>query len=86
MLLYRSRIVPTWISAWGLVAIPSYVASFVLPLYGVFEVDAPPQALLYLPLAVQEMVLAVWMIARGFRPAAVASTSERFVPPRPVHA
>lgn len=86
VLLYRSRIVPRWVSAWGLVAIPFYVASFVLPLYSVFEVDAPPQVLMYLPLAVQEMVLAVWMIARGFRPATVSTTSELFVPPRPVHA
>ena len=70
---------PRWISAWGLVAIPFYVASFLLPLYGIFEVNAPPQVLMYLPLAVQEMVLAVWMIARGFRPAAVSTTSERFV-------
>ena len=74
-LLYRSRIVPRWISLWGLVAIPSYIASFVLPLYGVFEVDAPPQVLMYLPLALQEMVLAVWMIVRGFRPAAVSTAS-----------
>jgi uncharacterized protein DUF4386 len=76
VLLYRSRIVPRWISLWGLVAIPSYIASFVLPLYGVFEVDAPPQVLMYLPLALQEMVLAVWMIAHGFRPAAVSTASE----------
>jgi hypothetical protein len=86
VLLYRSRIVPRWISAWGLVAIPFYVASYLLPLYGVFEVDAPPQVLMYLPLALQEIVLAVWMIARGFRPAAVSTTSERFVPRRHVDA
>lgn len=86
VLLYRSRIVPRWISAWGLVAIPFFVASYWLPLYGVFEVDAPAQVLMYLPLAVQEMVLAVWMIARGFRPAAVSTTSERFVSRRPLNA
>lgn len=84
VLLYRSRIVPRWISAWGLVAIPFYVAAYLLPLYGVFDVDAPAQVIMYIPLAVQEMVLAVWMIARGFRPEAVSTTPERFVSRHPV--
>jgi hypothetical protein len=61
------------------VAIPFYVADYLLLMYGVFDMNAPAQVLMYLPLAVQEMVLAVWMIARGFRPAAVSTTSERFV-------
>ena len=86
VLLYRSRIVPRWISAWGLVAIPFYVADYLLLMYGVFDMNAPAQVLMYLPLAVQEMVLAVWMIARGFRPAAVSTTSERSVSHRPVDA
>ena len=79
VLLYRSRIVPRWISMWGLVAIPFYVAAELLAMYGVFDANAPEQVLMFMPLAVQEMVLAVWMIARGFRPAAVSTTSERFV-------
>ena len=86
VLLYRSHIVPRWISAWGLVAIPFYVAAYLLPLYGVFDVDAPAQVFMYTPLAVQEMALAVWMIARGFRPAAVSATSERYVSRRPADA
>ena len=86
VLLYRSRIVPRWISAWGLAAIPFYVADYLLLMYGVFDMNAPAQVLMYLPLAVQEMVLAVWMIARGFRPAAASTTSERFVSHRPVDA
>ncbi len=76
VLLYRSRIVPRWISAWGLVAIPIYVAADLLAMYGAFAANGPAQVLMFIPLAVQEMVLAVWMIARGFRPAAVATTPE----------
>jgi Domain of unknown function (DUF4386) len=75
-LLYRSRIVPRWIALWGLVAIPLYVAADLLAMYAVIGAASPGQVLMFMPLAVQEMVLAVWMIARGFRPAAVATTSE----------
>jgi hypothetical protein len=67
--LYRSRIVPRWISVWGLAAIPPYVTAALLAMYGVIEAASSGQMLMFMPLAVQEMVLAVWMIARGFRPA-----------------
>lgn len=67
-LLYRSRIVPLWISVWGLVAIAFYVVADLLAMYGVFDANAPAQVLMFMPMALQEMVLAVWMIARGFRP------------------
>jgi hypothetical protein len=76
VLLYRSRIVPRWIALWGLAAIPFYVAASLLAMYGIIGTNSSELNLLDLPLAVQEMVLAVWMIARGFRPAAVSPTSE----------
>ena len=45
-------------------------------MYGVVGINSAAVNLLSLPLAVQEMVLAVWMFARGCRPAAVANPSE----------
>ena len=68
-LLYRSRIVPRWITLWGFVGIPLYAAAYLLAMYGVIGGNSSEQNLLSLPLALQEMVLAIWMIARGFRPA-----------------
>ena len=76
LLLYRSRIVPRWITVWGLAAIPFYVAAFVLAMYSVIDTDSTQQTLLFTPLAVQEVVLGVWMIARGFRPAATFPTAK----------
>ena len=76
VLLYRSRIVPRWIALWGLVAIPFYVAADVLAVYAVIGVDSTAQNLLFAPIFVQEMVLAAWMIARGFRPAAPSTGRE----------
>jgi hypothetical protein len=69
VLLYQSQIVPRWITVWGLAAIPLYVAGALLAVYGAIESDSAQVNLLDLPLAVQEMVLGVWMIAHGFRPA-----------------
>lgn len=72
LMLYRSRIVPRWVVVWGLAGIPLYVAAFVLPMYDVIALGSTAQTLLFIPLALQEMVMGVWMIARGFRPAAVS--------------
>ena len=67
---------------WGLAAIPFYVAAYLLAMYTVIGANSTELNLLVIPLAVQEMVLAVWMIARGFRPAAVSTTSELRVTPQ----
>jgi hypothetical protein len=61
-LLYQSRLVPRWLSAWGLVGAALYI---VPPLGSMFGLSL---GVLMAPLAVQEMVLAVWLIAKGFDP------------------
>jgi hypothetical protein len=66
--LYISGIVPRWISVWGLIAIPFYVTAALLGAYGAVAVGSAGLMLLFMPMAIQEMVLAVWMILRGFRP------------------
>jgi hypothetical protein len=75
-LLFRSRLVPRWIASWGLLGVPLYAAAYLMAMYGVVGINSSAVNLLTLPLAVQEMVLAVWMIARGFRPAAHSSTPQ----------
>ena len=73
ILLHRSRIVPRWIVSWGFAGLALYAAAYLLAIYGAIGINSATVDLLCLPLAVQEMVLAVWMIARGFRPAAVSN-------------
>ena len=58
MLLHRSRLVPRWLSAWGLVGAALYLVAPIASMFG------SPLEFLMGPLAVQEMVLAVWLIAR----------------------
>jgi len=70
---YRSRLVPRWLSAWGLVAIITDMLSILLVMFGLVESFSPPQLVLALPILVQEMVMAVWLITKGFNPRAVSS-------------
>ena len=65
-LLYKTRLLPRWISVWGLVGAPLYFASGVLAMLGTIDPFSPILVGLFLPAALLEMVLAVWLIARGF--------------------
>ena len=69
VLLYQSRLVPRWLSGWGLVGAVLYI---VAPLGSMFELSL---GFFMAPLAVQEMVMAVWLIAKGFNPSAIAAES-----------
>lgn len=61
---YRWRLVPRWLSGWGIAAIVLMVAVWVLALFS--HQPMTTYTVLLLPIAVQEMVLAVWLITRGF--------------------
>lgn len=67
---FVSRLVPRWLSVWGLAGAALYLAVAVLTFVGVAGL-APLMA----PLAVQEMVMAVWLILKGFDSAAMISSS-----------
>ena len=71
---YQSRLVPRWLSAWGLVAIASLMVS-ALFMFRLIEPMSTTQVVLALPIFLQEMVLAVWLIAKGFNRAAIAPES-----------
>ncbi len=70
---YRSGLIPRWLSAWGLVAITLVMSSGLLVLFRLAEPMSTTQLVLAAPIGLQEMVLAVWLIAKGFNPQAVAS-------------
>jgi hypothetical protein len=59
-LMYGSGLVPKWLSVWGLIGA---LLGFVSGLTGIFGTQ-----IIYLavPIAVQEMDLAVWLLAKGF--------------------
>lgn len=62
---YQSRLVPRFISVWGLIGALLGVASGVLGVFGLDPFSTLSVAL-FLPIAVNEMVLAFWLIIKGF--------------------
>lgn len=76
-LLYRSRLIPRWISGRGLIAAIPYLAAGFSVMFGLIHERSTFDTLLRLPVAMQEMVLAVWLIVKGFHPSALASLSTR---------
>jgi len=74
-LFFQSRLIPRWLSGFGIVAIILMMAACVLALFSGNRITS------YIPLAfpifLQEMVLAVWLIVKGFNPSVSASKSGR---------
>jgi hypothetical protein len=70
-LLYKARLVPRWLSVWGLAAV---ALALVQAVYAGFNQElgfSTVNTVLNIPIGVQEMVLAVWLIAKGFSTSAV---------------
>jgi hypothetical protein len=74
-LFFQSRLIPRWLSGFGIVAIILMMVACVLALFSGNRITS------YIPLAapifVQEIVLGVWLIVKGFNPSAVASLSAK---------
>lgn len=73
---YRSKLTPRWLSIWGIVAILMLLSAVLSTLF-----DGEPFSisgnliLLALPIAVQEIVMAAWLIVKGFNPSAITSAA-----------
>ena len=65
---YRTRLIPRWLSVWGLIGVVPYM---VYALSHFFHMDTGYGFYLQMVLAPQEMVMAVWLIIKGFDHAAI---------------
>jgi len=75
-LFYKTKLIPSWLSLWGFVGAILYFAA---PVANIFDPLRLPLSLgvkwgnLMAPLAIQEMVFALWLIVKGFNETAVAT-------------
>jgi hypothetical protein len=76
-ILYGSNLIPRWLSGWGvlgavLALVATVLASFTRD-FGLESVDT----YLHIPIGLQELVFAVWLIVKGFNPSAIAALSAK---------
>lgn len=64
---YTARLIPRWISGWGVVAAVAYLVG------GLATVFGEGSDLWYMLMLPQEMVMAVWLIVKGFDTASMAA-------------
>jgi hypothetical protein len=76
-LFFQAKLLPRWLSGWGIVAILLHLASCLLAIFDIIGPSSPMQVFLLAPSALQEIVLAVWLIVKGFNPSAVTALSAK---------
>lgn len=74
-LLYRSKLIPRWLSNWGFIGAALSLAGGLLSFFGFISTLSVIYNILLLQIALQEIVMAVWLITKGFNSSAVASVS-----------
>ena len=73
-LLFHARLVPRWLSLWGLVAAPLFLIAS-LSLLWTGDPNSTLANIGFAPMGLQEMVLAIWLIVKGFDTTAYTSRS-----------
>ena len=73
ILLIQSRLLPLWLSSWGLVGATLTILASLLILFNSIKVITPIYIILNLPMAVQELTLAIWLIIKGFNSSVITS-------------
>ena len=74
---YQSKLIPRWISVWGFIAILLNLSTNILILFDLQSSFSTANSVMNFPILLQEMVMAVWLIAKGFDPSAIAAGSAK---------
>ena len=69
---YQSKLVPRWLSVWGIIGVILGIVNGLFDMFGGVPVETISM-LLDFPIFVNEMVLAVWLIVKGFNESAITS-------------
>lgn len=64
VLLYRTQVIPKFISIWGLVAT---LLLLIITILGLFDINSIVLDTLLAPMILNEIFLAIWLIIKGFK-------------------
>jgi hypothetical protein len=70
-MLFQTKLVPRWLSGWGFVGTTLTILATLLVMFRVIGIITTSYMVLNLPAALQEMVLALWLIVKGFNASAI---------------
>ena len=73
-LLYQSKLLPRFISVWGLIGVALILTWNLLEMFGI---SVSAGMILALPIILNEIFLGIWLIAKGFNSSAIASESAK---------
>jgi hypothetical protein len=77
LLLYKARLVPTWLSVWGIIgAIMTITASFLI-MFRLIDIITPEYMIMNVPIALQELTFAIWLIFKGFDKKVLSSLTDK---------
>ena len=75
---YKSKLIPRWLSGWGLVGATLHLVEGLLGMmFGPIAIVSVLESLVLPGIGLQEMVYAVWLIVKGFDPSVIASLSAK---------
>ncbi|MBU2514292.1 DUF4386 domain-containing protein [bacterium] len=65
ILLLRGKLVPQWLSGWGLLGTMLTIVASYLVMFQLIKVISQAYIIMNIPMALQEIVLGVWLIVKG---------------------
>ena len=66
-ILYKGKHIPIWLSLWGIVGNMLIMLASFLILFQLVEVVSTEYGIMTIPLVIQEVVLAIWLIVKGLK-------------------
>jgi hypothetical protein len=80
ILFFQTRLIPRWLSGWGVLGAVLYFTAKIVSMFGPLHIAPLIESgvgQLMIPTAIQEMVFAIWLIAKGFDHSALVALSEK---------